>query len=115
MKKTLSKLYTFICLTLCSIFSSSVLADLPTMDTPSRGEGRGLMETIKNYSYDGVILMGLLIGSYAFTKVAGAALETFGEVRSGKKTWGDFAMIVLVGVCLLVVVIWLLTQAADIL
>lgn len=113
MKKILSKLSQFIFLAFCSL--QSAFADLPKMEPPSRGEGSGLLETLKNHAYDGFIFIGLLMGAYGFTKVAGAALETFGEVRAGKKTWGDFAMIVLVGVCLLIVIIWLLTQAADIL
>jgi len=45
-------------------------AELPTMEAPSRGEGSGLIETIKNYAYDGGILLGLLIALLAFLGVA---------------------------------------------
>ena len=44
------------------LLSSTVAwADLPTMEAPSRGEGSGLIDTIKNYAYDGGILLGLLL------------------------------------------------------
>ena len=46
--------------------STLVRADLPTMEAPSRGEGAGLIDTIKNYAYDGGILLGLLI-AWLFT------------------------------------------------
>lgn len=46
--------------------STFAWADLPTMEAPSRGEGSGLIDTIKNYAYDGGILLGLLIATLAF-------------------------------------------------
>jgi integrating conjugative element membrane protein (TIGR03745 family) len=46
---------------------SLAFAELPTMEAPSRGEGSGLIETIKNYAYDGGILLGLLIALLAFS------------------------------------------------
>jgi len=50
--------------------SALARADLPTMEAPSRGEGSGLIDTIKNYAYDGGILLGLLIATLAFLGVA---------------------------------------------
>ena len=46
---------------------SLAFAQLPTMEAPSRGEGSGLIETIKNYAYDGGILLGLLIACSLFS------------------------------------------------
>lgn len=100
---------------LSSFFANSALADLPKMEPPSRGEGDGILATIKNYGYDIAILGGLIICAWLFFSVAGAAIETFREVRAGKKTWGDFGMICAVGVALIIIVIWLITKATDIL
>ncbi|OOF53752.1 integrating conjugative element membrane protein [Rodentibacter genomosp. 2] len=88
---------------------------IPKMDAPSRGEGSGIMETIKNYGFDIATLIGLLVCCWVFFVVAGSAIETFREVRAGKKTWGEFGMICGVGVGLLVVIIWLITKATDML
>ena len=42
-------------------------------------------------------------------------IAVFSEVQNGKKKWSDFGAVVAVGVILVVVVIWLLSKAADIL
>lgn len=101
--------------TLLLLATPSAFADLPTMQAPSRGNGGGLLDTIKNYAYDGFVLVGLLVSAIAFYKVAGALLEGFSEVSAGRKKWGDLGAIGLVGVVLIVVIIWLVTQAKDIL
>ena len=99
-----------------ALLSSPVFAaGLPKMEDPSRGTGKGIMETIKNFAYDGAILGGLLIAAFAFLRVASSCVSTYGEISSGKKTWGDLAMQALVGAVLLVVIIWLITKSADIL
>ena len=98
------------------LLSQHAQADMPKMDAPTRSSGNdGIVKTIQDYAYDGLVLTGLLVSAYAFIKVAFAAIETFGEVRAGKKTWGDLGAICLVGVLLLVVAIWLLNKAKDIL
>lgn len=102
----------------CVLFAflpTLVLAELPKMEDPSRGAGKGIMETIKNYGYDAAILAGLAIAAFSFYRVASNVVSIYGEISSGKKTWGDLGMHALVGCILLVVVIWLVTKAADIL
>ncbi|MCW9718549.1 TIGR03745 family integrating conjugative element membrane protein [Avibacterium sp. 21-599] len=113
----IKNLATKILISLGAFISSTQMsfAGLPTMEAPSKGEGAGLFETLKNYGYDFILYGGLLVSAIAFLKVATAALETFGEVRAGKKGWGEFGMICGVGVILLVVIIWLITKAVDIL
>lgn len=88
---------------------------IPKMEAPSRGEGGGIIETIKNYGFDIATLIGLLVCCWAFFVVAASAIETFREVRAGKKTWGEFGMICAVGIGLLVIIIWLITKAIDML
>ncbi|ECE5988392.1 TIGR03745 family integrating conjugative element membrane protein, partial [Salmonella enterica subsp. salamae] len=34
----------------------NAFADLPTMEAPSRGQGKGIMETLQNYGFDIVVL-----------------------------------------------------------
>ena len=94
---------------------SLALAELPTMEAPSRGEGSGLIETIKNYAYDGGILLGLLIALLAFLGVAWHSLTVYADVQNQRKTWKDLGAVVGIGALLVVIIIWFLTKAAAIL
>lgn len=102
-------------LMLFSVLSSPAFADLPTVEDPSRDQGSGIFETMKNYAYDAGIFVGLLIATLGFLGVAWHGIAVFSEVQNGKKKWSDFGAVVAVGVILVVVVIWLLSKAADIL
>ncbi|WP_419851713.1 TIGR03745 family integrating conjugative element membrane protein [Actinobacillus pleuropneumoniae] len=112
-KSTVKNIMTAGSLSLLSI--SPAFANLPTVQAASRGNGSGIMDTIKNYAYDAVVLGGLLLAAYAFSKVAGALIEGYGEVSAGRKKWGDLGMLALIGAIMLVVIIWLLVEAAKIL
>lgn len=96
-------------------FSLSARADLPTMEDPSRGKGSGIMDTLKNYGYDMVILMSLAVCAVGFLVVANSCISTYSEIQNGKKKWGDLGAMAGVGAILLVIVIWLLTQAGEVL
>lgn len=97
------------------LFSSAVFADLPTMEDPSRGKGKGIVETLKNYGYDMVILMSLAICAVGFLVVANSCIATYSEIQNGKKQWKDLGAMAGVGAILLVITIWLLTQAGEVL
>lgn len=88
---------------------------LPQLEDPSRGTGGGIMETIRNYGYDIVLLVALLVVASMFIGICYHAYTSYAEIHTGKKTWGQFGLTVAVGAVLLVIGIWLLTEATGIL
>ncbi|WP_338806974.1 TIGR03745 family integrating conjugative element membrane protein [Pseudomonas chlororaphis] len=93
----------------------SFAAGLPQLENPSRGKGSGIMQTIRNYGYDIVLLVALLVVASMFVGVCYHAYGTYAEIHTGKKTWGQFGLTVAIGAVLLVIGIWLLTEATTIL
>ena len=94
---------------------ASLAAGLPTMEDPSRGTGSGIMQTLQNYGYDIVLLIALLVVASMFVGVCYHAYGTYAEIHTGRKTWGQFGLTVAIGAVLLVIGIWLLTEATGIL
>lgn len=94
--------------------SGAAQAVLPQVEPPSSGGGGGLMDTLKGYINDGVVIGGLVVAAIAFIVVAIAAVTTFNEVRDQKAGWGKFGAIIVVGVVLIVAVVWLAGKAATI-
>jgi integrating conjugative element membrane protein (TIGR03745 family) len=90
-------------------------AGLPTLQPPSQGAGSGIIQTLQNYGYDIVMLVSLLVIASMFIGVCYHAYNTYSEIHKGRKTWGEFGLTVAVGAMLLVVGIWLLTNATSIL
>jgi integrating conjugative element membrane protein (TIGR03745 family) len=88
---------------------------LPTLEDPSRGAGTGILDTLRNYGFDIVTLVALLVISAMFIGVCYHAYSSYSEIHTGRKTWVDFGLTVAVGTVLLVVGIWLLTTATEIL
>lgn len=89
-------------------------ADLPALEEPSRG-GTGIIEILQNYGFDIVLLVALLVISSMFIGVCYHAYTTYSEIHTGRKTWGEFGLTAAAGAILLVIGIWLLTQATEIL
>lgn len=100
---------------LAAMLPLPVFAQLPTMEDPSRGAGSGIMETLQNYGYDIVMLIALLVVASMFVGVCYHAYTRYAEIHTGRATWGQFGLTVAVGAILLVVGIWLLTEATGIL
>lgn len=88
---------------------------LPTMEDPSRGPGDGILDTLQNYGYDIVLLVALLVIATMFIGVCYHAYTSYSEIHTGRKTWGEFGLTVAAGAVLLVLGIWLLTTATEVL
>jgi integrating conjugative element membrane protein (TIGR03745 family) len=93
----------------------SALAELPTLEEPSGGSDDGILKTVQNYGADILMLIALLVIASMFVGVCYHAYTRYSEIHTGKATWGQFGLTVAVGALLLVIGIWLLTQATDIL
>lgn len=100
-------------LLLLAFATFDALADLPTMEDPSRGEGQGIMETLQNYGFDIVAL--LAICAVGFLVVTNNCIATYSKIQNGRKQWKDLGAMAGVGSILLVVIIWLLNQASEVL
>lgn len=90
-------------------------AGLPKMEDPSRGQGRGILQTLQNYGYDIVMLVALIVIATMFLGVCYHAYTRYSEIHTGRSTWGQFGLSVAVGAVLLVIGIWLLTKATGVL
>lgn len=95
--------------------STAARAQMPVIEDPSRGPGAGIIETLQNYGFDIVMLIALLVISGMFIGVCYHAYVQYSEIHTGRKTWGEFGLTVAVGAILLVVGIWLLTTATEVL
>ncbi|HCQ8422384.1 TPA: TIGR03745 family integrating conjugative element membrane protein [Klebsiella oxytoca] len=99
-----------------ALLSVPALAALPTAQNSSSGSSSGnYIDKFKGYVADGAVLIGLIVCVYGFVVVANAIITEFNAIREKQTTWGKFGALCVVGVVLIVVVIWLLNVAADIL
>lgn len=89
-------------------------AALPQAQAPTRGEGATWMETLKNYGYDGFMLIALVLCAFCLIVVATHGIGVYHEIHTGKKTWKDLGATVVVGVILIGLVIFIVTKATGI-
>lgn len=115
MKKTFSTFFQSLLPFMVLGLSNNTSAALPKMEAPSRGEGTGIMATIQNMGFDGFTLAGLFIAAAAFLIVAYVLVEGLLDVRSGKKKMGDLTGLALFGIILIVIILWLINKAVNIL
>ena len=98
------------------ISSGNALAALPVTAPPSRGATAGnYIQMMQDYAYDIFLFLGLAVAVLAFLVVSKNTIGAYGEVQDGKGTWGQLGVNFGAGVLLLVFVVFLLTEAADIL
>lgn len=96
--------------------AAPAMAALPAAVTPAGGAASGdYMALLQQYWKQGVAVMVLMLGSYAFMEVGGGAVAKFGEWRNGKAELTELKWFFFIGVIVLVAVIYLLTTANSIL
>ena len=101
--------------TLALVGATSVQAALPSTAAPSNAAAAGdYIGLIKGYAFDIAIVLGLLLGTIAFLTVSKNMIAVYAEIGAGKKTWGDMGMHGGMGVLLLVMVIYLITEASTV-
>ena len=97
--------------------SSRALAQLPDVATPDgidedSGDYIGVFQA---YALQIVVLGGLLVAVAALFIVAKNMLSKYSEIATGRASWGELGMHAAAGVVLLVIVIFLMTQASGVL
>ncbi|MDI6539889.1 TIGR03745 family integrating conjugative element membrane protein [Pantoea ananatis] len=91
-------------------------AGLPPVVQPNGGGGGGgTYNTVMAYVKMAALGLGLLVCVGAFLAVAHAVITAFHDIRKGKNTWTELILYSVVGIIIILVVIYLVTQAADIL
>ncbi len=90
-------------------------AALPQTSDPTNAAADGdYIGLIQGYAYDILIVIGLIVATIGFITVAKNVIGVYNEIGAGKKTWGDMGMHGGMGVVLLVLVVYLLTEASTI-
>jgi integrating conjugative element membrane protein (TIGR03745 family) len=97
-------------------WAANVSAQLPTQADPDSGAVRpgNIIDAVKFYAKDIFLVAGLIIATVIFILVTTNAIAVYKEIRDGRRTWGDLGMHAGAGAVLIVFVVFLLTQAQDI-
>jgi len=88
-------------------------AALPAQPAGAPANGT-FLENMRDYIGMGIGLVALVLAGYAFLAVSGGAIAKFNEWRMGKAELGELKMVFIVGGLLLLVVIYLVTQAVGV-
>jgi integrating conjugative element membrane protein (TIGR03745 family) len=98
------------------VLANGALAQLPTQADPDSGTIRdgNIIDAVKYYAKDIFLVAGLIIATVIFILVTTNAISVYKEIRDGRRTWGDLGMHAGAGAVLIVFVVFLLTQAQDI-
>jgi len=101
--------------TMTLLGASTVQAALPATAAPTNAAAAGdYIGLIKGYAFDIAIVLGLILGTIAFLTVAKNMVAVYADIGAGKRTWGDMGMHGGMGVLLLVLVIYLITEASTV-
>ena len=96
--------------------TQSASAALPTTAPPTRAADDGnFIQLLQNYAYDIGIFAGLGLALVVFFIVIKNTIVAYNDIPNGRSTMGAVAMQAGVGVLLMVFIMFLLTEAADIL
>ena len=100
-----------------ALAASRALAQLPDVSTPDGiDEDSGdYIEVFQAYALQIVVLGGLLVAVAALFIVAKNMLTKYSEIAGNRASWSELGMHAAAGVVLLVIVVFLMTQAAGVL
>ena len=105
-------------LALCAfaVLAEPAVAALPAAVSPPAAAASGDYIAIgQDYFKKGLLFLGLLISTLGFLAVAGGGIAKFNDYRTGRAELGDLAMFAVIGVVVLVLMVYLATEAASIL
>jgi integrating conjugative element membrane protein (TIGR03745 family) len=94
-------------------YAVAAQAALPPAPTGAAA-GSDYLGTMRDYIGLGIGLLALVLAGMAFIAVSGGAIAKFNDWRAGKAELGDLKMVFIVGGLLLLIVIYLLTQAVGV-
>ena len=86
----------------------------PVQPTDGGGDDDNWLALIRGYIADGAIVLGLAIGTIGLLWIAYTAIAKFNECRHGKAEWSELGVLGIVGAVVLLFVMFLLAQAAEI-
>lgn len=103
--------------TLAALAAARAAAQLPDVATPDGiDEDSGdYIAVFQAYALQIVVLGGLVVAVAALFIVAKNMLAKYSEIANNRATWGELGMHAAAGVVLLVIVVFLMTQAAGVL
>lgn len=90
------------------------LAELPTAVQAGSAASGDYIEIGKQYFKNGLIVLGLIIATLGFIAVAAGGIAKFNEYRIGRAELGDLGVLAVVGAVVLVLMVYLLNEAATI-
>ena len=105
-------------LALCAlaVLAEPAVAALPTAVSPPTGAAAGDYIAVgQDYFKKGLLFLGLLISTLGFLAVAGGGIAKFNDYRTGRAELGDLAIFAVIGVVVLVLMVYLATEASTIL
>jgi len=110
------RLRTLVLVALLQGLAVTAFAQLPSQADPDSGAIRdgNIIDAVKFYAKDIFLVGGLIIATVVFIIVTLNAIAVYKEIRDGRRTWGDLGMHAGAGAVLIVFVVFLLTQAQDI-
>jgi integrating conjugative element membrane protein (TIGR03745 family) len=96
------------------LFVEPALAELPTAVAADGAASGDYIEIGKEYFKNGLIVLGLIIATLGFIAVAAGGIAKFNEYRMGRAELGDLGVLAVVGAVVLVLMVYLLNEAAII-
>ena len=88
---------------------------LPTVPLPEGATPGNYVQIVQAYAAQFAVLGGLVISTVAFLIVAKNVIQKYAAIADNRATWGELGLHLGAGVVLLVLVVYLATQAAPIL